>query len=259
MLTVYNDSNTPISLAVLSATALQNTQPDTNAIAAYTTFTKSYELGSYYITATDANNTVRQAPNPVALAQAGRKLVFTGAALNNEPGNTITPPTEANEAATLTISYVAAGGVTDKIVSARVDAGGQSYTKYGVVNSGSTVVFDGLKADGQTQYTVTLKLVDTSNNNPRYASPAGTITLITNGTLTYNGIVFTGNNNVTIGGGNPTRYTVTYQAGRGAGNVPTAQQVNAGTNIQLPNQGNMIPPQGENFNGWQDNNQGKSI
>jgi titin len=46
-------------------------------------------------------------------------------------------------------------------------------------------------------------------------------------------------------------YAVSFEPGEGGGTPPAAQTVSAGTNITLPDQGQMTPPEGKVFSGWE--------
>jgi fibronectin type 3 domain-containing protein len=50
-------------------------------------------------------------------------------------------------------------------------------------------------------------------------------------------------------------YTVTFTAGEGSGQPPASQKVAKGTDITLPAQGSLTPPQGKVFDGWKSEKQ----
>jgi uncharacterized repeat protein (TIGR02543 family) len=153
--------------------------------------------------------------------------------------------------------------------------GGITYSAGASVTVTRNMIFYAQWLDGSTpQYTVTFN----ANGATSGAAPASqtvysgiSITVPSHGTLAYSGKTFGGWNTQANGGGtnyvvgatfavtsnvtlyarwqSTIQYTITYHANGANGTVPTAQTVDPGTEIILPDAGDMINT-GRKFIGW---------
>jgi uncharacterized repeat protein (TIGR02543 family) len=152
---------------------------------------------------------------------------------------------------------------------------GTTYSVGSSVTVTGNMVFYAQWFDSSTpQYTVTFNANGATSGTPPVSQTVYSgisITVPNQGTLAYSGKTFGGWNTLTNGGGtnyvagavytvtenvtlyakwqSDIQYTVTYNANGASGNAPTAQKVDAGTEIILPGAGS-LNFLGRNFDGW---------